>query len=153
MHVRKYLQFSVVLLFLFPKIYKVEGIKGFYYGLSPSLVGNGFSWATCFFMYGINCFIRNNRLHRYRYIQGGPQHNEISFTNQMLAASAAGTSSLRSLWHLFTSLQEFWPQLQQIQHWLSRTDYRFKPALHTAHIVTKIQWVIKNEVSKLKLLI
>lgn len=75
----------------------MEGIKGFYYGLSPSLVGNGFSWATCFFMYGINCFIRNNRLHRYRYIQGGPQHNEISFTNQMLAASAAGTSSLHSL--------------------------------------------------------
>eukprot|EP00026_Physarum_polycephalum_P014033 Phypoly_transcript_14500.p1 GENE.Phypoly_transcript_14500~~Phypoly_transcript_14500.p1 ORF type:complete len:292 (+),score=10.13 Phypoly_transcript_14500:98-973(+) len=55
-------------------IWRLEGIRGFYYGLSPSLVANGISWGSCFFIY--------------RYIQSG--HTKFNFVDQVIAASAAG---------------------------------------------------------------
>jgi len=101
-------------------IWKSEGIKGFYLGLSPSVLGNGISWGSCFFIY--------------RYIQSGP-HKDASFTNQMLAASAAGvitTMAANPVWVIKNRLQIQTSILQS-------SSGRYKNALDAFRTIWKME--------------
>lgn len=65
-------------------IYKVEGFKGLYRGVTPNLCGAGASWGLYFFFYNS---IKN-------FIQGGNVNVPIGAGYHLLAASQAGFTTL-----------------------------------------------------------
>jgi solute carrier family 25 folate transporter 32 len=102
-------------------IWKLEGVKGFYYGLSPSLIGNGISWGSCLFIY--------------RYIQSGP-HKDTSFSSQMLAASAAGvltTIATNPVWVIKNRLQ--------IQTSILHSSHRYKSTQDAFRTIWRVEGV------------
>lgn len=81
-------------------IYKVEGFRGLYRGVTPNLCGAGASWGLYFFFYNS---IKN-------FIQGGNVNVPIGAGYHLLAASQAGFTTLlitNPLWVTKTRLVFF----------------------------------------------
>jgi len=68
----------------FKSIYKQEGFKGFYKGVTPNVVGGGTSWGLYFLFYNT---IKTD-------MQGGNTKLPLTFWNHILAACGAGLLTL-----------------------------------------------------------
>ena len=62
-------------------IFKTNGIKGFYQGVSPNLIGSGISWGLFLFLYE-------------KFKSGLSEGGEATLNNQLVAACLSGVSTL-----------------------------------------------------------
>ena len=62
-------------------IYKTNGIKGFYQGVSPNLIGSGVSWGLFLYLYE-------------KFKSGLSDGREITLNNQLIAACSSGVTTL-----------------------------------------------------------